>query len=120
MARDRRAFLWDIRQAASEILSFTSRKTESDYTADAMLRAAVERKLEIIGEAVRQYIQYFPESANEVTQSGKIIALRNRLIHGYASVSDTLIWEIVKNDIPVLHEQANALLSAEDKPSGSC
>lgn len=114
MARDRRAFLWDIRQASAEIQIFTAGKTAKDYDSNAMLRAAVERKLEIIGEAINQATRYFPDFATKISEASKIVALRNRLIHGYALVSNALVWEIVQNDIPVLQREADVLLSDRD------
>lgn len=54
MPRSLRAYLWDIEQAASDILTFTSGKQLSDYETHAMLRAAVERNFEVIGEALSQ------------------------------------------------------------------
>jgi len=51
--RDRRAFLWDMLQAARSVLAFTSGRTFEEYLGDLMLRSAVERQLEIVGEALR-------------------------------------------------------------------
>lgn len=85
-----------------DIQSFIDSKSETDYAQDAMLRAAVERKLEIIGEALQQVKRFFPEAIDRISDSQQVIALRNRLIHGYSTVSDSLIWEILQKDIPVL------------------
>ena len=75
-----------------------------------MLRAAVERKPEIIGEALQQARRFFPGAADLISDSQQVIALRNRLIHGYSTVSDSLIWEILQKDIPILLRQTQALL----------
>lgn len=72
-------------------------------------RAAVERKLEIIGEALQQAKRFFPEAIDRINDSQQVIALRNRLIHGYSTVSDSLIWEILLKDVPLLLRQTQAL-----------
>jgi uncharacterized protein with HEPN domain len=110
MARELRAYLWDVAQAAADIQSFIANKTADEYRGNPMIRAAVERKLEIIGEALSQAIRYFPEITNSISHCKQVIALRNRLIHGYATVSDLLIWEIVQNDVPQLRQEAEAML----------
>lgn len=115
MARDLRAYLWDIKEASKDIELFTTGKTVENYRSDPMLRAAVERKLEIIGEALAQGIRHFPKLANQISHNAKIIAFRNRLIHGYATVSDGLVWEVVQNDLPVLRREAEMLLQEADR-----
>jgi uncharacterized protein with HEPN domain len=110
MARDLRAYLWDIEQAAADIQAFTEGKRLSDYEKDAMLRAAVERKFEILGEALSQALRYFPAITPRITNPEQIIAFRNRLIHGYATVSNTLVWDIVQANVPVVRKEATNLL----------
>lgn len=110
MPRDLRAYLWDIEQAAGNIQVFTHGKQLTDYQQDAMLRAAVERCFEMIGEALVQALRFFPEIAGRITNEQQIVAFRNRLIHGYATVRDALVWEIVQTDLPLLRQQAADLL----------
>ena len=115
MPRDKRAYLWDVIQAANEIQSFTNGKSVEDYLTSAILRAAVERKLEIIGEALSQALKYFPEISAGITDCGKIIAFRNRLIHGYSLVSDALVWDIVQEQIPKLLSEVDSLFQDPNK-----
>lgn len=89
---------------------FTENKSFEDYQRDAMLRAAVERKLEIVGEALAQGLRHFPELKDQISHCGMIISFRNRLIHGYSTVSDALIWEVVQKDLPVLRAETEQLL----------
>ena len=110
MRRDLRAYLWDVEQAAHDIEVFTHGKQLSDYQNEAMLRAAVERRLEVIGEALAQALRHFPEVASRITDHQQIIAFRNQLIHGYATVQDALVWDIVQTDLPVLQQQTADLL----------
>ena len=104
MPRDLRAYLWDIEQAAGNIQVFTHGKQLSDY------QQAVERCFEMIGEALVQALRFFPEIAGRITNEQQIVAFRNRLIHGYATVRDALVWEIVQTDLPLLRQQAADLL----------
>jgi uncharacterized protein with HEPN domain len=110
MRRNLKAYLWDIERAAHNIQSFTEHKGLSDYQNDAMLRAAVEREFELIGEALAQALRLHPELESRISNSQQIIALRNQLMHGYATVRDALAWEIVQTDLPVLRQQAADLL----------
>ena len=77
MRRNLRAYLWDIERAVHNIQSFTEGKRLSDYQNDAMLRAAVERGFEIIGEALTQALRLYPELAGRISNSRQIIAFRN-------------------------------------------
>lgn len=62
MPRRLQVYLWDIQQAADDILRYCQDKQLSDYQNDSMLRAAVERNFEIIGEALSQAQRFFPRS----------------------------------------------------------
>lgn len=83
MQRDAKAFLWDIAAAAESIRHFTQSKTLADYLGDEMLRAAVERKFGVIGEALAQLLRVFPQYRELITFPEQIIAFRNQIIHGY-------------------------------------
>ena len=111
MPRDLRKYFYDIEQACKLLAEFTSGKTFADYATDAMLRSAVERQFEIIGEALSQALRIAPSLAAHISHSSRIIAFRNRLIHGYASVSDELVWGVVKAHLETLHKEVSALLT---------
>ena len=53
-------------------------------------------------------------SADEVTDSGRIIAFRNRLIHGYTSISDAVVWGVIESNLPTLHREVGALLGEDE------
>jgi len=72
MPRSLRAYLWDIEQAVSDIQSFTRDKQLSDYETDTMLRAAVERNFQIIGEALSQAQRFFPQVTGRITNQQQI------------------------------------------------
>jgi uncharacterized protein with HEPN domain len=117
MKRDARAFLWDARESADAIAEFVIGRTEADYRADRMLRAAVERHFEIIGEALRQVSRVAPALAARIPELAQAVAFRNRLIHGYDTVDDTTVWHTAQTDLPRLRDRVDALL-AESGPDG--
>jgi uncharacterized protein with HEPN domain len=107
---DVRAYLFDIAEACRLITEFTSGKTLDDYRRDAMVRSAVERQFEIIGEALRQLTERNPELSARISGVAMIIAFRNRLIHGYATVSDDVVWGVIESHLPVLSREVSGLL----------
>jgi uncharacterized protein with HEPN domain len=116
MPRSLQAYLWDIEQAVSDIQLFTRGKRLDEYEKDAMLRAAVERNFEVIGEALSQALRFFPQIKGRFTDDQQIIAFRNRLIHGYATVRHALVWDIVQTGLPRLREEiAQLLREAEEE-----
>ncbi len=103
--------LYDIKIAIDEIGSFfeTESKTYSNYKSNSLLRRAVERNLEIIGEAMNRLIKENPEFTIE--NAVKIIGLRNQIIHGYDSVSDENIWGIITTHLPKLKSEIDSLIN---------
>ncbi len=75
-----------------------------------MLRAAVERKLAIIGEAFNQLEAADASVTQAFPELRKIVAMRNRIVHGYDGVDDELIWDVVQNRLPAFLQQVEALL----------
>lgn len=110
MQRDPRAFLWDVRESALAIQSFTAGMDVAAYTGNAMAQAAVERKFEIIGEALNQLAKLDTSLAARIPDLAQIVAFRNQLIHGYATVNVTTVWNIAQNALPSLLQAVQALL----------
>jgi uncharacterized protein with HEPN domain len=102
--------LLDIRQALDDIVSFIAGKNLASYQADAMCRAAVERKFEIIGEACVRLRERFPDTCDKLYDAPKIIGFRNRIIHGYDDVDDAIVWDVITSKLPVLSTQVDDLL----------
>lgn len=110
MPRDARKYLFDIDQAASLIAQFTTGKSFEQYRQEPMLRAAVEREFEIIGEALSQLTKHHPALVTRIGEFRRIIAFRNILIHHYTDVDDRLVWDIVETKLPTLRREVEALL----------
>ncbi len=113
MRLEAKKYLYDIQQAAGLLATFTAGKGFADYEADAMLRAAVERQFEIIGEALAQLARLDESLASRISEYRRIIAFRNILIHGYADVDDRLVWDIIETRLPALGREVATLLEEE-------
>lgn len=103
-----RAHLWDMLDAALAIEDFVRGKTYENYTSDRMLRAAVERQLEIIGEAARRISGATRDAHPEIPWRG-IIGQLNVLAHEYGDILHEIIWVIVTKRVPELVEQLQRL-----------
>ena len=78
-----------------------------------MLRAAEERKFEMIGEALSKLSKTDSAIASCIGEHARIIAFRNILIHGYTEIDDRIVWDIVENKLPVLRREVDELLASE-------
>ena len=103
-------YLYDIQQACQLLKQFTAGKDLQDYEADALLRSGVERQFEVIGEALRQMREVEPGLVDKITEARRIIGFRNVLIHGYASVSNKTVWDVLTTDLPRLRREVDELL----------
>ena len=110
MQRDPRAFLWDVREAALAIQSFTSGMEVTDYVDSELVQAAVERKFEVIGEALNQLTKLDAPLAARIPDVPQVVAFRNQLIHGYATINPDTVWNIAQNALPGLLSAVQALL----------
>ena len=115
MRPDPRLLLADVDGAAADIVRFTGGMNRETYVDDIRTQAAVERKFEIIGEALNRLRQTYPEVAGRIPLLREVVAFRNLLIHGYATVIPERVWDYAENDLPELHRIVRALL-AEMKP----
>ena len=110
MKPEAQKYLYDIWRAVELLREFTAVKTFADYERDAMLRAAVERQFEIIGEATARLARLDQELAGRIGEYRRIVAFRNILIHGYADVDDRLVWDVVETKLPILRRDVEGLL----------
>lgn len=79
-----------------------------------MLKSAVERQFEIIGEALNALSRIDPQTAAAIPDLARIVAFRNVLIHGYATVDDRLVWGVVEGKLPVLQSTCERFLQSAD------
>ena len=93
-----------------DVAAFTAGKSVDDYRADKLLRRGVERSFEIIGEALSQLRKRDEPLADRISESRKIVAFRNILIHSYGAIDDGKTWDIVQSDLPVLRRELDSLL----------
>ena len=101
--------LEDIRTAIASIdLHLPGKRDFNFYTTHLTNKRAVERELEIIGEAVNRILKI--DAAFPISYARVIIGLRNRVIHGYDTIDDNLMWRIVVRDIPALKDEVELLL----------
>jgi len=110
MQRDPRAFLWDVRESATAIQSFVAGMDATSYAASEMAQSAVERKFEIIGEALSQLAKLDAALADRIPDLPQIVAFRNQLIHGYATVNHGTVWNVVQTSLPSLLARVRSLL----------
>jgi uncharacterized protein with HEPN domain len=110
MDNDIKAWLYDILNAIIEIESFFNNEPKefAKYQNDLRTKRAVERNIEIIGEALSRILKQ--DETITITNSRKIVDTRNRIIHGYDSVSDDVIWGIVIRHLPILQTEIQTLL----------
>lgn len=106
-----KTWLYDILNSINEIESYfvDTPKIFEIYQNDLRTKRAIERNIEIIGEAMSRILK--ENNSIEISNSRKIVDVRNRIIHGYDSVSDDVIWGIVIKNLPVLKTEVSQLLN---------
>jgi len=114
MSKKIRKWLLDISKSVEAIQSFLSEDPDFEhYKNNLMLRRAVERELEILGEAVNRILKQEPNYP--ITDARRIVNLRNHIIHKYDNVSDEIIWGIIHKNLPVLKSEIEAILQKEEE-----
>lgn len=104
-----RKYLSDILMAVSLINEFTADiKDFNDYVSDKKTQSAVERQLAIIGEALNHFRRLHPEI--QVDSDKQIVAFRNRLIHAYDNLDNSIIWAILSRHVQPLKFEVEKLL----------
>ncbi|HOZ15914.1 MAG TPA: DUF86 domain-containing protein [Tenuifilaceae bacterium] len=103
-------YLYDIKFAIDEVDSYFTQKEKrfENYSKDILLKRAIERDLEIIGEAINRILLIDPEFP--IQNARKIVGLRNQIIHAYDNISDENIWGIIMNHLPKLKEEIENFL----------
>lgn len=110
MDNDIKTWLYDMLQSIQEIESYYANKPQifEEHTSDIKTKRAIDRNLEIIGEAANRILK--KDRNFKLKNAQKILGTRNRIIHGYDKISDDLIWSKVINHLPKLKAEVSALL----------
>jgi uncharacterized protein with HEPN domain len=110
MPRDSRIYLEDILEATQKIITYTGNLSKAAFLEDEKTFDAVVRNLEVIGEAVKK----LPEdirAQHPTLEWKKMAGLRDILIHEYFGLDAEIVWDIVKNKVPMLHREVRAMLN---------
>jgi uncharacterized protein with HEPN domain len=110
MQPESRKFLTDVREAARSVSTFTTGRALEDFKTDNLLKSAVYWQFAIIGEALSQLRRIDPPVLPQISESNRIIAFRNQIIHGYSVIDDEITWRIVQDKLPVLLKEVEFLL----------
>lgn len=110
--RDVRVFLMDAATAAQRVVDIRERTSVDQLKNDLIVRAAIERHLITIGEALQRARALLPDAEIGVSHIDAIIGLRNRLVHGYFAIEWTRIVAILDADLDRLFEELQAALAA--------
>lgn len=106
---EEKKLLTDIKISILSIYEHLENNLEFEvYKSNKTKRRAVERELEIIGEAINKLLKINPEIV--ISYSRQIVDLRNKIIHSYDNVNDIVIWKIIIKDIPILQKEVNNYL----------
>jgi uncharacterized protein with HEPN domain len=103
-------WLYDIKSAIDEIEGYFINlpKDFGQYSSNLILKRAIERDLEIIGEAISRILKQDPDVP--IDNARKIVGLRNQIIHAYDNISDEIIWAIIQKHLPLLKQEVIELI----------
>lgn len=110
------AHLWDAAEAARLVQEFSEARTEAEFNSDLVLRSAIERQLEVLGEALKRLRRDDADTAAKVSDLDKIIGMRNIIAHEYGSIDYEIVWRATTGIpalIPVLDELVDEARDAE-------
>lgn len=109
MKLEAKKYLFDIKESIDSIESYLGEKRDFNiYISNKMLRRAIEREFEIIGEAMNR-IEKIDSSIN-ISSKKPIISMRNRVIHGYDKIDNVIVWGTIVRHLPKLKEEINILI----------
>jgi len=110
MKREIKKYLFDIKISIDSINEYLGEtKDFNEYQKNKLLRRAIEREIEIIGEAVNHMLSIDPDI--RIENARRIVDTRNWVIHGYDKVDDTIMWGIIMNHLPKLRSEIKDLLN---------
>jgi uncharacterized protein with HEPN domain len=107
---DPEKYLYDMLSSCEFLLEFTENRTVEDYIGERAFRSAVERELQIIGEALVQLEKVDPEAARQIPDYLNIIGFRHILVHGYDSLNPATVWNVIETKLGALRTKIESLL----------
>ena len=112
MKREIKKYLFDVKTSIDSINDYLGAKKDSfEYQKSKLIRRAVEREIEIIGEAMSRILKIDPNI--KIQSARQIVDTRNWVIHGYDKVDDVVIWGIVSKNLPELKKEVTDLLESK-------
>jgi uncharacterized protein with HEPN domain len=106
------AYLWDMLQATRDLMDFTQGVTFAAYSSNKMMRMAVERGFQVLGDAGRRVSENLKAEHPEIPWSS-VVKHRNVIVHDYADLSLERIWEVIQRALPVLARDLERLVATE-------
>ncbi len=110
MSHNPEKYLYDMLDSAQFLLDFTQGRQLEDLKTDRGFRAAVERELMILGEALWALSKNHEEIAARIPEYARIIRFRHILVHGYDQVDQDLVWVVLQEKLPKLCDSVKRLL----------
>lgn len=107
-------YLYDMLSSCEFLLEFTTNKAVDDYINDRAFRSALERELQIIGEALIGLEKVAPPVAAQIPEYQNIIGFRHVLVHGYDSLDPSTIWNVVETKLEGLAQKIESLLNKDE------
>lgn len=112
--RDPHIALEDVFEAGTTIAQFLHGRSLADYESDRMLRSAVERQFEIVGEALNRALRADQDLIRLIPEAPEAVAFRNVLAHGYDEIVDRLVFNTAQEKLPGLLERVRTILNESD------
>ncbi len=111
MQREIKKYLFDIQSCIENIENYTGKpEIFANFENNMMQQQAIERNLEIIGEAVNNILKIQPDI--KITDARRMVDTRNKIIHSYDDIHPAQIWNIIINHLPLLKQEVQILLNA--------
>lgn len=101
--------------AACGLISRAVAVGRDEYLADPIRRAAVERQIEIIGEALKRILDVEPGLSLRMPEASEVISFRNFVAHGYFLIDHAIVWKIAERDVPTLLRRVSQILSERSR-----
>lgn len=109
-----KSYLWDMLQAVQVLQVYTEGRSLSEFLDNQMLRDAVEREFQILGQALVRLKRIDSETADRISNQEEIIGFRNVLVHEYNRIDPEQVWRTIQNDLPGLRVELETMLEEPD------